>query len=535
MGNMLKVLWKMPLVKHAIKNKVVQQTQNVFNKLVKNYFEMNQPIEPLNNFVTLLKEWAFPLKEEVNILWNAPGKGESWYEVSEGLQYKLKNSVKLKMIIDKQQVLKLKPLNKYFIPPEGMSVKEAFAFKIGSNHYFVVTHHSEDAFVKQLFKNFYYQLVPVTLALTAGNEKKRLEQEIQELKIRLQQTSQKIQEVEKNLKKRLHEIDQIFQVSNELFTIHDREGLINTSLLTLVGQLGCDRAFILLKNRKTDTFSEFYSKGFGIEQNVFNLEETSPIVQYFEEGGEILYYDEIAFKGERAELSTFFKETGAHMVAPVVANEKLIGIMVCGEKLFGGEYDVMDKRIFKVLSNTINLAFTNLEVYEQAAKDAFVDKNTGIANLKYFEKRVQEEKSRALRQNSSLGLLIIELEEATRLLKDLNEESIDRLDRLVVQRLQNVVRTEDFMAYLEPGKYALLLPGISDETINIAIKRFQEKLDAFTPPEELPIKELRFSFRFFLFPDQEEAFETELRQLFETKSEEPPAREDFFSDLDFEV
>ena len=68
-------------------------------------------------------------------------------------------------------------------------------------------------------------------------------------------------DAEKNLKRRLHEIDQLFQVSNELFGMVDRENLINTALLIIVGQLGADSTFALLLNEEDETYSDFYSKG----------------------------------------------------------------------------------------------------------------------------------------------------------------------------------------------------------------------------------------------------------------------------------
>lgn len=532
MGNALKTLWKLPVVKHAIKNKILTQSQHVINKMVKNYLEAEDTAQAFKELSTQIKELVYPFRDDVNVLFATKNTNDTWKELIENLNYKIKNTIKLKMIIDKHLILKLKPLNKFLIPPEGLLVDEAFAFKLGADQYFILAHHSKDAFVKQMFTNFYYQFVLLTRSLNAGTEKKNLTNRIEQLKQELANSNDKIVEVEKNLKKRLHEIDQIFQVSNELFTIHDRAGLINTALLTLVGQLGCDSAFLLLKDEREGDFSEFYAKGFGVEQNVFKLEAEHPLIKYFEDGGEIIYYDEMKFRGELADLLPFVKETKARMIAPVLANEKLIGVMVCGEKLFGGTYDAVDQRIFKVLSNTINLAFTNLQVYEQAAGETFVDQNTGIANRKYFEKRVQEEKSRVLRQNSSLGLLSIQLNNPESLQK-LNENQINRFDRLVVQQLASVVRTEDFLAYLEPGKLVLLMPGITDETINVAVNRFKNKLSDLELPEDLPLQDVAFNFEFVIFPEQEEDFEKIIAKLLEKEEPEPEKGEEFFSDLDF--
>ena len=208
--------------------------------------------------------------------------------------------------------------------------------------------------------------------------------------------------------------------------------------------------------------------------------------------------------------------------------------MVCGEKVFGGEYDLMDKRIFKVLSNTINLAFTNLQVYEKAVGEAFVDKNTGIPNKKYFAKRLQEEKSRVLRQNVTLGLLTITLQNP-QILNQLNDNQINQLDRLIVQKLAPTVRTEDFLSYIEPATLALLMPDISEETIAIAIKRFQEALNQIPFTDYFPEQEITFVFKFAIYPDQEEEFNKMEELLTEqlVDHEQDDEGEDFISDFDF--
>ncbi len=533
MGNALKILWKLPVVKHAIKNKILLQDHHVFNKIVKSFLESDQSQLATDVISAQIKELVYPFRDDLNILYFMNEDADTWIDLIENLKYRMKNTAKLRMIIDKHLALKLKPLQKFLTPPEGVIVNEAFAFKLGRDQYFVFSHHSDDSFVKDMFNNFYYQFVVLAQSLNSKQEKFNLSAQIEHLQNELDKSNDKVLEMEKKLKKRIHEIDQIFEVSNELFTIHDRGGLINTALLTLVGQLGCDSAFLLLRNEKDGDFNEFHAKGFGVEQNSYQLEHSHPLIQYFENGGEILYYDETRFRGELAELLPFIKETKARMIAPVMANEKLIGIMVCGEKLFGGSYDPVDHRIFKVLSNTVNLAFTNLQVYEKAAGDSFVDKNTGIANRKYFEKRVQEEKSRVLRQNSSLGMLTIQLQNL-QLLEKLDENQRNQFDRLMAQQLSSVVRTEDFLAYLEPGSMVLLMPGITDETIGIALTRFKNTLDKLELPDDLPLEEVAFNFDFVIFPEQEEKFEKMLDQLVVKEVEEEPGKgEEFFSDLDF--
>ncbi len=527
---------KVPVAKYLVRDALLMRTQTLLNEMFKNAREAQSAEDAYKVLLPLLTDLVLPFQKQVDLLHHQRGQGDDWHHLISKEKLVLKKSLKLETLLDHQFAVKIVNVNKYFTPPEGFAVQGGIAFKLDNRHDFLLTYRKADVFLKEVVDLIFGSLYNLALFLNYKDQNRSLSEQVALIKKQLVQANQQAQEAEKILKKRLHEIDQIFQVSNELFAISDRENLINTALLTLVGQLGCDSTFALLEDERSGDFSRFYSKGFGIEQHRFQLKGDSPIVRYFKNGGDILYYPKLDLHGTHSELMPFFSESHAKMVAPLVVDGKLIGIIGCGEKLFGGDYDSIDQRIFRVLMNTVSLAFKNQFIYEQAAGESFIDKNTGIPNKKFFERKIEEEKSRAKRQKSNLAMMIIQPVEAERWFTGLEQNLKSSLERKIVNRLLPVVRTEDFLAYLDEATYVLVMAGVTDETIGIVEERMRKALEPFEVEKNIhPDQKLEFELQTVIYPDQEEEFEAVLGRFYKRPEKEKSADEEFFSDLDFNL
>ncbi len=532
---MASAIWRnFPVVKHKVINKLFLKTHAVLSQIQKTCYSQQSSKELHKTVLPLLVELAFPLKDDIMVLSHERGTGDVWMDLLNSTNIKMKNTNKLEIFLDHEPVLKISNLSKYFGSPLSVEAQGGMAFKLHHNYDYLFLYKRADAFIKSFFEIIFSHFSALARLLTMGEENATLKEQIDLLKKQIVEVNDRLSDAEKNLKRRLHEIDQLFQVSNELFGMVDRENLINTALLIIVGQLGADSTFALLLNEQSDTYSEFYSKGFGIVQQNFSLDKNHPLVVYFREGGDILFYEDIQFKSDKVEILPFFQETKAQMVAPLIIDGQLIGILGCGEKLFGGAYDSIDRRIFRVLMNTITLAFKNQFLYQKVSEESFIDDNTGLPNGKYFEKRMEEEKSRAKRQKSSLGLFIIRPAEADVLLQKLERNEIQSLERKASKKLQPVIRTQDFLALIEPVTFALVAPGIKEEAMFSVIERVKKALEPFAVDEKIHSdRELHFDIEKYIYPEKEIDFELVLNRFLKKEEKKEEGGEDLLTDLDF--
>jgi len=532
---MVRAIWRnLPFVKYKLLNELLLKTHAVLGQIQKICYKPQNSQELYKTLLPLFVELAFPLKEQIFVFSHERGQGDEWTDLLNSGNLKFKNTNKLEIFLDHEPALKLNNLTKYFATPLPVEAKGGLAFKLTHGHDYLFLYKKADAFIKAYFEILFNTFSALAKYLAINSENAVLKEQIELLKKQIIEVNDRLTEAEKNLKRRLHEIDQLFQVSNELFGMVDRENLINTALLIIVGQLGADSTFALLHNEETEAYSDFYSKGFGIEQQNFSLDKNHPLIVYFRNGGDILFHEDIQFKDSKEDILPFFQETKAQMVAPLIVDGELIGILGCGEKLFGGAYDSIDKRIFRVLMNTITLAFKNQFLYQKVSDESFIDENTGLPNRRYFEKRMAEEKSRAKRQKNNLGLFIIHPAETDSLLKKLDKNLVQSIERKASKKLQPIIRMQDFLAIVAPATFALVAPGIEEEAMFPVIDRVKNALEPFAVDEKIhPDRELRFEIERYIYPQKEVEFELVLNRFLKKEEDEKENDTDLLTDLDF--
>jgi diguanylate cyclase (GGDEF)-like protein len=90
-----------------------------------------------------------------------------------------------------------------------------------------------------------------------------------------------------------------------------------------------------------------------------------------------------------------------------------------------------------------------------------VDPTTGIWNSKFINALVGQEANRAVRYHRPLSVLVIELDHAEHIHKELEQIQIEGLLREVSERLGHAIRDTDTVAFLDvegPPHYAIVLP-----------------------------------------------------------------------------
>ncbi|HEY1455843.1 MAG TPA: diguanylate cyclase [Candidatus Dormibacteraeota bacterium] len=90
-----------------------------------------------------------------------------------------------------------------------------------------------------------------------------------------------------------------------------------------------------------------------------------------------------------------------------------------------------------------------------------VDPTTGIWNSKFINALVGQEANRAVRYHRPLSVLVIELDHAEHIHKELEQIQIEGLLREVSERLGHAIRDTDTVGFLDvegPPHYAIVLP-----------------------------------------------------------------------------
>jgi diguanylate cyclase (GGDEF)-like protein len=108
-----------------------------------------------------------------------------------------------------------------------------------------------------------------------------------------------------------------------------------------------------------------------------------------------------------------------------------------------------------------------------------VDPITGIWNSKFINALVGQEANRAVRYHRPLSVLVIELDHAEHIHKELEQIQVEGLLREISERLGQAIRDTDTVAFLDadgPPHFAIVLPETDDQGATLAADKIRRSI-----------------------------------------------------------
>jgi two-component system, cell cycle response regulator len=108
-----------------------------------------------------------------------------------------------------------------------------------------------------------------------------------------------------------------------------------------------------------------------------------------------------------------------------------------------------------------------------------VDPMTGIWNSKFVNALVGQEANRAVRYHRPLSVLLVELDHAEHMHKELEAVQIEGLLREMSERLGRAIRDTDTVAFLDadgPPHFAIVLPETDEQGATLAADKIRRSI-----------------------------------------------------------
>jgi diguanylate cyclase (GGDEF)-like protein len=108
-----------------------------------------------------------------------------------------------------------------------------------------------------------------------------------------------------------------------------------------------------------------------------------------------------------------------------------------------------------------------------------VDATTGIWNAKFVNALVGQEANRAVRYHRPLSVLIVELDHAEHIHKELEQVQVEALLREMAERLGQAIRDTDTVGFMDidgPPHFAIVLPETDEQGAALAADKIRRSI-----------------------------------------------------------
>jgi diguanylate cyclase (GGDEF)-like protein len=288
-----------------------------------------------------------------------------------------------------------------------------------------------------------------------------------------------LMEKNRELRKNIYNLHTLFEVSMELHSILELDHLVNSTLLTLVGQFSSKSALFLLSPKRNESRIEiFNSKGFHQKElQNFNFTKNDPIFRYFKEMPYPTQTVAIANKHPNSNAISALHSLNLEIIAPVLIQGHVEGLVCLGPRVRKRDYSQRELEQMSTLTNIISIAVSNASLYREVEQLSYTDGMTDLHNFRYFELRLKEEVVRHKRTNMGLSLLILDVDHFKNYNDTMGHPAGDEVLRKLAHILKDTVRENDIVARYGGEEFAVILPAQDNKGTRILAERLREKVE----------------------------------------------------------
>lgn len=305
-------------------------------------------------------------------------------------------------------------------------------------------------------------------------------QELEAANVEISKLNKTLLGKNRQLRKNIYNLHSLFEISLELNSILELNQLVNSVLLTMVGQFSCRNALFLFAFKKNISRLEVVnSKGFyDKELKPLLVTREDPLLSYIKKHGKPARVHKMpaALKEKSTALQTL-EELKIQLITPLIIKDNVEGLICLGPRIKNKPYDTQAIEEISILSNIISIAMSNAALYQEVEQLSYTDGMTDLHNFRYFELRLKEEVKRHLRTDSGLTLLILDVDNFKNYNDALGHPAGDRVLRKLASILKQTVRENDIVARYGGEEFAVILPAVDKEGGLILAERLRETVE----------------------------------------------------------
>lgn len=287
-----------------------------------------------------------------------------------------------------------------------------------------------------------------------------------------------------SLEERTRRLEVLYQTARDLSGTLRLDDLLNRILARTLDVLGSEIGSILVLDDDDETWLRMrVARGLdGVPAEDVRVRVGEGISGWVAEHRQPLLVEDVESDARFARRSAERYSTRSLVSAPLLARDRLIGVMNVNNKRDGGAFNREDLDLLVAVASQAAVAITNARLYEETLALAHLDPLTRLYNHGYFQRTLEQEMDRAERHNRSVTLVLIDVDEFKFYNDRYGHSRGDEVLKEVADLISAQSRSSDAVARTGEDAFAVILPETDYKQARVFAEKVRQSIAAHPFP-----------------------------------------------------
>ncbi len=284
--------------------------------------------------------------------------------------------------------------------------------------------------------------------------------------------------------RKIYDLKQLIEISKGLNSTLEYNTLIESILLTCMGQMQLLNAGIFIKKGISSSVLKLHRnyKGFEPEHiKDYSIKRDSSLIRFLETSMRCFTIDEILSKSFTDGSDEILKRLNPDIIVPLSSKGQINGIIVLGDRIVPKPFSETEKEYLLDIASLAGIAINNAALYEMATTDMM----TRLKIRHYYQTVLEEEFSRSRRLKWPLSVIFADVDRFKQFNDEHGHAAGDDVLVRVARVLADNIRTSDTAARIGGEEFAVILPKTDIMESLIVAERIRSSIES----EEIEFKE----------------------------------------------